>query len=96
MKTLKFRSAILIMILSITIGFTFVEKTSALNIPVLTKPISQMTVPELQAKIVEIIQAIQQLQALIYQLKAEPKELLKFLLAIFSTATLSTDNLLQM
>jgi len=32
------------------------------NIPTLDKPISQMTIPELQAKIEEIIEVIKQLQ----------------------------------
>ena len=39
------------------------------SMPTMDKPISDMTIPELQAKIAEIITVIQQLQALIAQLQ---------------------------
>ncbi len=49
---------------------SFVIPANAQSIPTITidKPISEMTIPELQATITEILQAIQQLQALIAQL----------------------------
>ncbi len=63
----RFKYIALITGILITLAFVFPKQalTQAVTIPDIDKPISEMTIPELQAKIIEITQAIQQLQALL-------------------------------
>lgn len=70
MKEFKTASIILIIIVFSTLAFVFPKQasTQAVIITTIDKSISEMTIPELQAKIAEILSAIQQLQTLIAQL----------------------------
>ena len=66
----RFKYIILITGILITLAFVFPKQasTQTVTIPVIDKPISEMTVSELQTKIAEILSVIQQLQILIAQL----------------------------
>jgi len=73
MKEFKLVSIILIIIVFLTFAFIFPKQasTQAITIPTIDKPLSEMTVLELQAKIVEILSAIQQIEALIAELSED-------------------------
>jgi len=75
----QFKTVLIILTIGvlITLGFVFPSKTQTqelegITIPTLDKPVSEMTIEELQAKIIEITQAVQQLQALLLQLIGAP------------------------
>ncbi len=73
----RFKYTVLIIGILITLVFVFPKQTStqAVTIPTIDKPVSEMTIPELQAKIIEITQAIQQLQALLLQLTEQAPDI---------------------
>ncbi len=70
MKPIKISLLVLTIGVLTTLVFTFPQQSQAQTITI-DKPISEMTIPELQATIAEILQAIQQLQALLLQLTGE-------------------------
>ncbi|PIS40359.1 MAG: hypothetical protein COT32_00140 [Candidatus Nealsonbacteria bacterium CG08_land_8_20_14_0_20_36_22] len=76
MKTIKLSIIALIIGVSITLSFGVqaqsLEGIELPALPTISKPISQMTVPELQAKIQEIIAVVQKLQTILVQLRGKP------------------------
>ncbi len=67
MKEFKTVSIILIIGVLLTLS-SGISAQSSIPTVTMDKPLSEMTIPELQAKIIEITQAIQQLQTLLLQL----------------------------
>lgn len=70
MKTFK----IILIVVGVIATLSFAIPVNAQQlpqIPTLEKPISQMTIPEIKAKIAEILAVVQQLQALLAQLTGQ-------------------------
>jgi len=69
---MKFKNLIFIITIGVLLTlFSGISAQSSIPTITIDKPISEMTIPELQATIAEIIAAIQQLQALLFQLTGE-------------------------
>ena len=68
---MKFKLPILIVTIGVFLTLFFGINAQSIPTITLDKPISEMTILELQATIAEILQAIQQLQALLLQLTGE-------------------------